>query len=312
MSIKTILLTGSTGFIGSHLLKKLLEEKYKVIILKKSTSPLWRIEKLLPKTKHYNIDETDPETIFKNKKIDCLIHLATKYIKKHQTKEEVQEMIDININLPSVLSHLCIQYKVPYFLNTGTFFEYQIQKKPLTETDPQKPYNFYAATKTAFAKILEGQTQESSLKATTLYLSSTFGPKDNPKLFPFLIKSLLKNQEVLFSGGEQTWNFTYVKDIVSAYIKVLKNFPKLKDYETFLIGQPQPHSIKEIVSTLEKISKKKLNITWGSKPYIENEIFFASCSSKKAQEKLNWKPSYNLKRGLKETYNYYLKNQNRL
>lgn len=312
MSQKTILLTGATGFIGSHLLPKLLEKKYQVIILKKSSSPIWRIKKLLPQVKSYNLDQISLRLPFQENKIDCLIHLAAKYVKRDQNYGQIEKMVDTNLKIPSLLCHLCLRHKVKYFINTGTFFEYQTSSKPLTENSPFKSYNFYAATKTAFSQILKQHTEELGFKAIDFKLASVFGPKDNPKLLNFLIKSLIRGQKIDFSPGDQRWNFTYVEDTIQAYLNTIQHLPKLSSYETLNIGYNKPHSIKDIVKNLEKISGKKLNITWGAKPYPENEIMFANYDHSKAKKLINWKPSYNLYTGLEKTYNYYQKHPKKL
>jgi len=306
--IKTVLLTGATGFIGSHLLEKLLEKKIKVVVLKRFSSDIWRIEKFLDKIKSYNIDKTGLEQAFKENKIDCIIHLATKYIKRDESAKDIEEMIDTNVRFPSLLCQLCLQYGVNYFINTGTFFEYKIQKKLISENDEKQAYNFYAASKLAFSEILRFYSQNHGLKVAEFRLFAPFGEKDNEKLIVFLIKSLLRGMEIEFSGGEQRWNFTYVKDIVGAYLTALSNFGKISNYEEFNVGYNKVYSIKEITKKIEKIAKdKKFRIVWGAKPYVSNEIFYVNCDNSKIKKVLKWKPVFNIDLGLEATYNYYLK-----
>ena len=80
--MKTILLTGATGFLGSHLLKYLFKKRYEVVVLKRSTSDVSRITKIIDNVTTYNIDETPIELAFKSHKIDVVMHLATSYGKK--------------------------------------------------------------------------------------------------------------------------------------------------------------------------------------------------------------------------------------
>jgi len=306
--IKTILLTGATGFIGSHLLEKLLKENFRVIILKRSFSDTWRIKSFLGKIKSYDVDKVDIEPIFAKNKIDCVIHLATKYIKKHENNRDVETIINTNICFPSLLCQFCLQYNVNHFINTGTFFEYKTSKKPIKENNKKQAYNLYAASKLAFNEILRFYSQNYNLSVVNFRLFAPFGEKDNGKLIVFLIKSLLGNTEIKFSGGEQCWNFTYVKDIVSAYLNALSNFGKISNYEEFNVGYDKAYSIKEVVKKLEKIAKnKKLKIIWEAKPYVDNEIFYVNCDNSKIKKILEWRPVFNIDSGLAATYNYYLK-----
>ncbi|MDD5627244.1 MAG: NAD(P)-dependent oxidoreductase [Patescibacteria group bacterium] len=304
--IKTVLVTGAAGFIGSHLLENLLKKNYRVIALLHSASNNTRIEPFRRAVKIYYSDKNELGLIFKESHIDCIIHLATKYIKKHNNLNEVEEMIDTNVKFPSLLCQLAIQAEVKYFINTGTFSEYKMKNLPLKEEDEKCAYNLYAATKLSFAEILKYYANSYNFKVIDFKLFAPFGDRDNEKLMAFLIKSLNKGEEIEFSGGEQRWNFTYVKDIAQAYLCALKHFNKIVKFEGFNVGYDKAYSIKEITKKIEKIANKKFNIIWGAKPYIENEVYYVNCDNSKLKKILKWKPLYNLDYGLEKTYYYYL------
>lgn len=304
--IKTVLLAGATGFIGSHVLERLLEEKYKIVILKRSFSDTWRISNFLKKVKSYDLDKSLLEHVFKDNKIDCVIYSATKYVKRRETINDVEKMIEANISFPSKLCYLCVQHKVKYFINTGSFFEYKIMREPIKESRiEKKAYNFYAASKLAFGEILKFYSDNYDFNVVDFKLFSAFGERDNEKLFVFLIKSLLNNLSIELSGGEQSWNFTYVKNTAEAYTRAIASLGKICGYETFNIGSDKAYSIKEIVKKLERISDKKLKVVWGAKPYIDKEIFYVNCDNSKAKKILNWRPTFDIDSGLKRTYDYY-------
>lgn len=304
--IKTVLVTGIAGFIGSHLLEALLVEKYNVIGLEYSGMDKSRIEKYLDKIHLYYSDQDDLGNIFIKNKIDCVIHLATKYIKQHQSVDDIEAMVATNIQLPSKLCQLCVENKVKYFINTGTFFEYKTKKIPLKESDEKFAYNFYAGTKLAFGEILKYYADNNDLKVIDFKLFAPYGDRDNEKLMALLIKSLINGGDLEFSGGEQRWNYTYVKDIAKAYIDALKHFNKLGKFAGFNVGCSEVYSIRQIVEKLEKIAGKKLHIKWGTKPYLKNEIFYSNCDNSRIKKLLKWQPKYSINEGLKRTYLYYL------
>lgn len=122
-SMKTVLLTGATGFLGSHMLELLLQSGYNVIVTKRSTSDVWRIEHLLSKVQSYDIDTDSIETVFASNKIDAVIHLATLY-RKFNNGKEVAEMVSSNITFPIELLEVGLRHGLKAFINTGTFFEY--------------------------------------------------------------------------------------------------------------------------------------------------------------------------------------------
>ncbi|OGI22343.1 MAG: hypothetical protein A2808_01105 [Candidatus Moranbacteria bacterium RIFCSPHIGHO2_01_FULL_55_24] len=305
--IKTVLITGIAGFLGSHLAERLIHDGYAVVGLKLADSDLWRLEPFAEKLKLYDADSRDFERIFTENKIDCIIHLATYYTKDHPSPDEMTQMIDANIKSPTELCELADNYNVRYFINTGTFFEYKLGSPDLIqENDERSAYNFYAATKIAFSELLRFFTEKKDLTAIDFKLFAPFGEKDNEKLIVFLVKSLLDGSHVEFSGGEQAWNFTYVDDIIEAYACALKRMDGLAEKYTVLnVGSGSTVTIREIVEKLEKISGKKLDIEWGAKTYRENEIFHVNCDNSRLKKVLGWEQKFDVDSGLEKTYRYY-------
>ena len=134
----TILLTGATGFVGSHLLKHLVKVKYEVVVLKRLTSDVSRIEKLIGTVTIYDIDNNKIETAFQNHKINVVMHLAMSYGKK----QNYENLIQTNIILGLELVSLSIKYEVDVFMNTDTFFN--------TENRIQSYLSDYTITKQHF------------------------------------------------------------------------------------------------------------------------------------------------------------------
>src|SRR5437016_1272391 len=94
---KTILLTGATGFLGSNLAKKLIHRNYKVIATKRSFSNTFRLTNCLDTISFYDIDKVNPEIIFKENKIDTIIHCATSYGRKQENSIDIA---NANLILP--------------------------------------------------------------------------------------------------------------------------------------------------------------------------------------------------------------------
>lgn len=307
--IDNVLITGGAGFVGSHLSLMLLESGYNVSVLDKGENGLLRLEGFLDKINYYDIEKINLEEIFKENKFDCIIHLATYYKKNNETAEDIRKMNEVNILFPSTLLDLAVKYKINYFVNAGTFFEYFISSQAkITEHTPIEPYNLYASTKISFEAVLKNYCQNKGLKAITLKLFSPFGEKDNEKVMVKIIESHIRGEVVDLTAGTQQWNFTYVEDVVSAFVKAIEYLPKMKeDYDFFNIGYDVPVSIKQATEFLEEITNKKFLANWGAIPYPANEIFYVNCDNSKAKNILDWKEKYNFKKGLLKMYSYYLK-----
>lgn len=306
---KNIILTGASGFVGSYLLEKLLnDDRFNIILLLRSKSNLYRIKKFLSQCKAYYIDNTPLEEIFKQNSIVGIVHLATYYKKTHELND-IEIMIDSNITFPTRLIELATQYESQFFINTGTFFEYSMMQNPIKESSTIQPFNLYASTKVGFDSILRYYASNSSLNIMTLKLAAPFGYNDNPKLIPFLIQSLLDNKEVILEKGEQEWDFIYVKDVVTAFIKAIElNLnSKRTIYEEVLVGTAQKVSVKNIANILNNIHGKKL-ITC-KKDYPCEQIFEAYVDNSKAKNFLQWIPQYSIEKALEETFNMYKENK---
>jgi len=299
---QTILLTGATGFLGSHLLEALLKNNYKVIILKRSTSDTWRIKHLLNQVKSYDVDAQALHPIFEEQNIDYIMHLATLY-RKFDNGLEIKEMIDSNVLFPTELLELAVKYKVKGFVNTGTFFEYDCSKLPVDEDAEVTPFNLYAKTKLAFESILK--TYSNTLSITTLRLFSPYGEKDNNKLIPMIISKALANEKIELSDGLQKLDFIYEKDIVDAYLCTIRTMERKQrsGYSIYNIGSGMSLSIREIVSIIEQQLEKPLNKVWGNVSKLDIPIVFADIS--KAMADLEWSPQHSAQEGIEKTIAYY-------
>jgi nucleoside-diphosphate-sugar epimerase len=303
MTKPTVLLTGATGFLGSHLLEALIQQDYSVVILKRSTSNLWRIEHLVGYYKSYDIDIHAIELVFKEQRIDVVVHLATLY-KKFEESKDVSEMLSSNVTFPSELVVEAVNYGVKGFINTGTFFEYDCSIQPVSELAETKAFNFYAKTKLAFETILK--TYSDQLSVNTFKLFSPFGEKDNPKLIHLIVKNAIKNEPLNLSEGLQKIDLIYAKDIVNAYIKSIERMVSTSfkpEFEVFNLGSGSPLSIRDILSLVEEELGKRLEVNWGESSKNDAPIVYAD--TKKIKNLLQWQQTYGVRLGIKNTIEYF-------
>lgn len=297
-----ILVTGGTGFIGSHLLEELLNQKRKCILLKRSFSNTWRIDEII-ENENLIIKDVDKENlsdIFSQYNIKGIFHLATFYERAHKS-EEISEMIDSNINFPTQLLENAINNNVKFFINTGTFSEYDLDSSPISEDSKIEPFNLYSATKTSFECILKFYNDKHDLKCATLKLFTPYGPKDDVnKITPYLINKSINKEEILIKSPEKKLDFIYVKDIVDAFISIMENISEFEDYESFNLGTGVGTNLKDVLDIIEAYLGKNENISYGS--LEDNQVW---CSNKKIKDKINWHPKIKLEDGIKYTIDYY-------
>jgi len=287
---KTILLTGATGFLGSHLLERFFKEGHKIIILKRSFSNTWRIDHILSKVIFYNVDKENLETPFKENKIDIVIHTATKYGRKN---EKASDILKSNLIFPLEL------LEIATFFNTDTFFN--------PDTALCKYLNYYSLSKKQFVECAKLFCNK--IKIINLKLEHMYGEKDDfTKFIPFVIKQLLMDVEkIKLTKGEQRRDFIYVSDVVNAYYDIflqVNNFGKgFREYE---IGSGEAIKIKLLVQLLKKLTNNKNTIlSFGDLPYRENEIMESKSNIKKIKQEIGWQPQVELKEGLLKVIDWY-------
>ena len=217
---RKILVTGGHGFIGSHVVRKLLAQGDKPILLNRNSSDMWRLNDIINQISIFNIDKKPLNEVFKIENLSGVINLVT-YYKKQNQFEDITKMVDSNIKFPSQLLQLCKDNNVPLFVTAGSYFQYEANFF-LSTAESSNPRNFYAATKSALSKILDYYSSSPRLKVVELILFTPYGEKDHDeKLIPYLIRNTLTGKSVNLTGGFQKLNLVYVEDVASAFVNAL-------------------------------------------------------------------------------------------
>lgn len=282
---KTILLTGITGFLGSNLAKKLIDNNYRIIALKRSFSDTFRLVGYTDKIIFYDIDKIQLKNIFDENKLDMVVHCATNYGRK--TSNPI-ETIDANLILPLNLLHLASEYQIPSFINTDTILD--------------KRVNTYSLSKKQFLDWL--QTYSNRLKCINVSLEHFYGPfDDKSKFVAQIINEILTNKtEIKLTKGEQKRDFIYIDDVTDAFMAIITNIDKINvNYTNFEVGYGTSISIQELVSLIKKIANNNTtSLNFGAIPYRENEIMESHANIKKLVD-LGWKPKFTISEGLEKT-----------
>ena len=301
---KNILVSGASGFLGSHVTEELVKNGFKVVVLKRSATNTWRLDPFMQKIVTYNVDRISICEIFRKEGIDCVFHLAA-YYKKYHVYEDIEGMTNSNLAFPTKLIEAAANNEVKLFVNCGSYFEYKPSLVPIDENSARIPHNLYSASKLAFENIIDFYTGHYDIKAITLMLFTPYGERDNPsKLIPALITKSLKGETVKLSEGYQKLDFTYAKDIANAFLKTLDSLNQLDQKHEFVnIATGVPHSIRDVVSILQELSPFPINVEWGEKDMREYDSVVANVQ--KASRVLGWTPLFNIKEGLKRTVSYY-------
>lgn len=287
MGNKTILMTGATGFLGSNLLKSLIDNNYEVAILKRQGSKLDRIEGYKNKILKFNIEDILLEDCFQQIKPEIVIHCATDY-GRNNIKPSV--VIEANLILPLKLLEVSKNNNVKCFINTDTFLD--------------KRVNHYSLSKKHFRDWL--CTFSTELICVNITLEHFFGPfDDKTKFVSFIIDKFLSNScEIDLTIGEQKRDFIYIDDVVRAFNYVINNIDNISaGFYNYEVGTNRQIKIKELVKTIRKLTgNTSTKVNYGAIPYRKNELMESEVNTELIRS-LGWVPKVDLNEGLLRTIN---------
>lgn len=270
-----ILLTGATGFLGSHLLKELLEQKYQVVVLKRSFSDISRIAPVLDFCHSYNVNEIALRDIFDREKIDVVIHCATTY---SRNQDSVERIIEGNLLFPLQLLDEAIRHQCKYYINTDTFSCKQLPERLLRLQPLYHPE--YTLSKYQFRQWGRMRAAESKITFINLQMEHIYGTNDNPhKFIPSIERKLLAGEDHIdLTDGIQIRDFIPVKDAVDAYLKVLKTLPKLSGYYSHEVGTGIPCTLRQFLEQMKQDLQSNTKLNFGALPRPSTEIMYSTAS----------------------------------
>lgn len=303
--MKTVLVTGGAGFLGSHLVERLLKEGFQVRILDNFSSGK---KENIPYFKDGSLEVIEGD--LRDKRLvekvvggmDFIFHLAALTSVPLSLKEP-RLCAEINVLGSLNLIEAAIKKGVKKFVFASSSAVYgEAKSLPVREETPLNPLSPYALSKLTVEKYLEFYFQD--LPSVSLRFFNVFGEKQDPNsdyaaVIPCFISRLKENKELIVYGdGKQTRDFLYVADAVEAFLLALKK-EKLP-VRIFNIGSGRKISLNELVSVLNKVAGKKAELKYA--PPRAGDIKHSQANIKQAREFLGFEPRWSLLESLKAVY----------
>ncbi len=266
---KRALITGATGFIGSHLTRQLVKQGWTVHLVLRHSSSVDSLEEVVDQV-HIHRHEGTTENLYdivQTAQPDVVFHLASLFLVQHKISE-VEPLIKSNITFGTQLAEAMVQNGVAFLVNVGTYWQHY-------QNEDYNPACLYAATKQAFEAILKFYVEASSLKVITLVLFDTYGPNDPRRKLFTLLKTTAETQEPLtMSPGEQLLDLVYIGDVVEAFLVAANHLlaGKVIKSEEYTVSSGNPVSLRQVVKLFEEATGQKLPVRWGERPYRKRQI----------------------------------------
>jgi len=296
--------TGATGFIGSHLVERLLRADVAVAILLRPSSNPWRIAALLPRVTvipgdlhalgavEAGLREFAPDTLF---------HLAWKGVAGRERNSPDQ--IEANL-MPTVdLVRLAGRVGCRTWIGLGSQAEYGPQPSVIHEDTPPRPTTLYGVTKLCAGLLAGRLAADAGLRFAWLRVFSVYGPKDNPGwLLPDLISALSRGERFALTACEQHWDYLYVDDAAEAIYRV----GVTPDAEgVFNLGSGQARPLRTIVERVRDLIDPCLPLGFGELPYRPDQVMHLQADIARLTRATGWHPTVSLDDGLRRTVAWY-------
>jgi nucleoside-diphosphate-sugar epimerase len=291
--MKTALITGATGFVGSHVCRRLVHEHWGVGIIVRPNSSL---DPLIDVADSIQVHVHDGSLegmcrIVSTAAPQVVFHLASCFVAEHQTAD-VSRLVLNNVMFGTQLAEAMALSRVFRMVNTGTSWQHY-------QNMAYSPVCLYAATKQAFEAILQYYHERFAWRIVTLKLFDTYGPSDlRTKLFSLLRKLGPESPPFPMSGGDQSLDLVYIDDVVEAYLTAARRLlaPGPPVMEAFAVSSQAPMSLRRIVETYQQVTGSKFTVAWGRLPYRSREVMQPWAEGVMLP---GWRPAIGLEEGIR-------------
>lgn len=305
-----VLVTGGAGFIGSHLVDRLIQEGHEVVVVDNLSTGKRRNLNRAARFYKIDIQSWRLERVFRNERPNIVMHLAAQM----DVRKSVDNPIfDAQVNVLGMLNVLqqSVRHgvrKVVFSSSGGAIYGEQ-EIYPAPESHVMRPLSPYGISKLCGEQYLSYYQRVSGLQMVNLRYANVYGPRQDPDgeagVVSIFIQKLLNNEQAIVNGnGRQTRDFVYVEDAVEANLAVMGQ----ETQGTYNVGTGEETSINDLFRILIAHTNSTCKEVHG--PAKSGEQVRSVIDSTKIRQELSWEPRTELREGLKRTVDYFRERMN--
>lgn len=313
-----ILITGGAGFIGSHLAQKLAQLEYEVTILD-NLDPYYDVEikkkniELVLRNKNCNFVNGD---ILDKDQLEDVVKDEVEFIYHEAAQPGVRASVDNplkpnEVNVKGTLNVLDAARRadVKRVINASSSSVYgKVEYLPFDEKHPTQPLAPYGVSKLVAEHYCRVYNELYGIPTVSLRYFTVYGPRMRPDLaIPIFARALIKGESpMIFGNGEQTRDLTYIDDIVSANLMLLKTDGA--DGETLNIGGGKRITVIQLFDYLKRLLESEVEPIYGEE--IKGDARHTLSNIEKAEKLIGYKPTTDIETGLEKFVNWFKANEN--
>ncbi|MEK9135147.1 MAG: GDP-mannose 4,6-dehydratase [Patescibacteria group bacterium] len=301
---KQIIITGGLGFLGQHLIKRLIREGFYPIIIDDLSVGKLETLKQFPKSKFTFIKCDIIERGRLERKLvkfrpETIVHLAALHFIPNCDKNPIKT-ISINALGTFILLEIASKKKIKNFLFTSSAAVYKPGMYPHKEDDFLEPIDIYGISKKSAEEMIKFYCENTNLRFIILRIFNVYGPNNpNSHIIPQLLSQANKSNRIKLGRLDTFRDYIYINDAVDALMKTIKS-QRGFDNSTYNVGTGKKYSGHSLVKIVSKIIKKKLSVHKDKNLIRKIDRKSLVSDATKFSKVYSWKPKYNLYNGLKE------------
>ncbi|HYX27558.1 MAG TPA: GDP-mannose 4,6-dehydratase [Pyrinomonadaceae bacterium] len=316
--MRRILITGGAGFIGSHLVDKLIAEGvWQITVIddfNEFYDPSNKRANIEPHLRHSNFKLVEADIrdfyslheVFNEEKFDCVVHLAARAGVRPSLLEP-RLYVETNINGTTNLLELARQHNVKQFVFGSSSSVYgENQKVPFSEDDPvRNPISPYAATKAAGELFCRTYAHLYDMRIVILRFFTVYGARQRPDLAIHKFARLIESGRPIpvFGDGTTRRDYTYIDDVVDGVRAAIDYDQSV--YEIINLGESRTVELRELISLLEQALGKKAQID--RQPMQPGDVPQTFAEISKARRLLNYRPQTQIEEGIEKFIEWFRK-----
>lgn len=300
MAPASALVTGASGFIGSQLVGRLLDEGTQVTVLLRSSSTVpeqWRDRVKIITTDDFseaNLRQHCPT------QVETVFHLAAYGVLP--SHRDSAEMLRINVSMPATLVKLCGEWGARMIM-AGSSAEYQRPRTsdPMTESAPLERGKLYGSSKAAGGLLASAIASEGGTGFRLLRVFKAYGAGEAPhRLLPSLVLGLTKGERVALSAGTQVMDFVHIDDVVEALLRADGHCRQKKGVATWNVATGRGHSVRQFSESVARaMNADRALLNFGAIAMRRDDEPWLVGSSALLRAELGWQPSIGLVEGVR-------------
>jgi UDP-glucose 4-epimerase len=302
------LVTGASGFLGSHLVRKLVHEGHQVLAAVRSSSDLWRLKDVHDRISFVFAPLKDVRSCrseILTFRPEVTFHFAWTGGNSSKYANDCEQVFE---NVPGSLdlAQIVAEAGCSTLIYAGSSLEYGKFQIPARETDLPAPTNLYGAAKYGTEILLQGLCSASGIRFCGVRVFWTYGHMDDPsRMIPSVIASLLAGKSPSLTEGKQLWDFLFIEDAIRALLLLALT----RDAEgIFNLGSGMPVAVRTVVELIKDSIDASPAVQFGAVPYGPHQVMHLEADISRLKMATGWTPQVRIEEGIRRTVGWYKEN----